>query len=208
MNPVKRKNIRNKMLKLNESRLVGDYARSKLTAPKRAGRVHCVDEILYKDNQEVAVRYPIPATRRALMKPHSAARGFKQIVLVSSLTPVASLMVARMTFIGSKSILTSHVDSPKKAHEEKIDSLKIALEDVVKGRARVKIMGKLSRAYDLILAARLLEDSFGFKRAKVDIPEKLITKACMWAMDDWTEHCSLYKALHAEIKRKENDYGA
>jgi len=206
MNPVKRKNIRNKMLKLNEARLVGDYARSRLTAPKRAGRVHCVDEILYKDNQEVAVRYPIPATRRAAMKCPEA--GYKQIVLVSSLTPVASLMVARMTFIGSKSILTSHVDSPKKAHKEKIDSLKIALEDVVKGRARVRIMGKLSRAYDLILAARLLEDSFGFKRAKVDIPEKLITKACMWAMDDWTEHCSLYKALHAEIKRKENDYGA
>ena len=206
MNPVKRKNIRNKMLKLNEARLVGDYARSKLTAPKRAGRVHCVDEILYKDNQEVAVRYPIPATRRMRLKCPEA--GYKQIVLVSSLTPVASLMVARMTFIGSKSILTSHVDSPKKAHKEKIDSLKIALEDVVKGRARVRIMGKLSRAYDLILAARLLEDSFGFKRAKVDIPEKLITKACMWAMDDWTEHCSLYKALHAEIKRKENNYGA
>ena len=64
--------------------------------------MHCVDEILYKDNQEVAVRYPIPATRRTEMEPHSAARGFKLIVLVSSLTPVASLMVAKTDIHGIK----------------------------------------------------------------------------------------------------------
>ena len=50
--PSQRKNIRNKMLKLNEARLVGTTL-EKLTAPKRAGRVHCVDEILHKDNQRL-----------------------------------------------------------------------------------------------------------------------------------------------------------